>query len=542
MSLAQSSDPMSRTPSTATSSNIPDLVKIGSVPTNTAIDVETSILEPVSFSQSQCHFVLANKGILHSNSRITFSTSGDYGPMAADGDYAMFPAGVGVHSLIQRCRLAVGGKTVSEIEDFAHWMAYESSFVPNETNLEREQVLNSRLINLSPDLTERSPAAAEKYISAATLANNKESVKEAVTISLDNGRDFNYANRILTGGICPPDKDTILVAQRNPYDFQQDKNKPIFSILLADLFPFLKMNQLPLFMMKEQVSVTLTFTPVATPKGTQLNPVAINSKRLVVESEVDAALVTSDVSIDRDNVKMIADYIYYPQELMSQYAEANRNMGFTYVDYQFVKRTVVQDGAAVPPIDEFAAQLIQNLGGAGRIVNKVVIQTQTSGASPSLAVGQQALNLLGDYESSGPAVSATTAGTVTTNLRYNDLFLFPIDVTNSARHFHNLQAAEGKMPFVSRDLYSGQGQLTTKGLAVGGVDGPFFAGYGGNESIRSKFFHTAYRLNRNERVNSRGIELYDRRTTMEKTSTLRCWLQVVRTAQLQDGILTVEYA
>ena len=94
-------------------------------------------------------------------------------------------------------------------------------------------------------------------------------------------------------------------------------------------------------------------------------------------------------------------------------------MGFTYVDYQFVKRTV---SAA-----DFTEQLIQNLGGAGRIVNKVVIQTSRdlagSGARP------QTLSLLGPFESDGPAVSTTTAGSVTTNLRYNDLFLYPIDVS-----------------------------------------------------------------------------------------------------------------
>ena len=50
---------------------IPDLVKIGTIPSDTAIDVATEILEPVSFSQSEARFVLSNKGILHSNSRIT---------------------------------------------------------------------------------------------------------------------------------------------------------------------------------------------------------------------------------------------------------------------------------------------------------------------------------------------------------------------------------------------------------------------------------------------------------------------------------------
>ena len=534
MSLSQSSEPGSRTRAGASSTNIPDLVKIGSVPTNTAIDVETSILEPVSFSQEQCHFVLSNKGILHSNSRITFSTLGDFGALVAGrGDYAFFPGGVGVHSLISRCRLSVGGKTVSEIEDFAHWMAYESTFISNETNKEREQVLNSRIINLSPDLTERGVEATAKFDDAGTQANNKESVDTATTVSVDNGKDYGNMGaqqRLVPGPIVPPALDTDLVAQRDVYDFQQDINKPIFSILLADLFPFLKMNQLPLFMLKEQVSITLTFTPMAigAAAAAGVTTGATNSQRLVVEGEVNTANVNQDVQIDRNNVKMIADYIYYPQDLMTQYAEANKNMQFTYIDYQFVKRTVAPG--------DFTSQLIQNVGGAGRIVNKVVVQTSTD-ATPQPTTKQQSKTLLSAYESSGPAVSATTAGQVSTNLRYNDLFLFPIDVTNSARHFHNILVAEDKMPMVGRDLYSGQGQLST-----GSATGPFFAGYGGDISTRSRFFHLAYRLNRNERVNSRGIEIYDKRTTMSESATLRVWIQVVRTATLSDGVLEVAYA
>ena len=44
------------------------------------------------------------------------------------------------------------------------------------------------------------------------------------------------------------------------WDWQNEVRKPQFSVLLADLFPFLKLNQLPLYMMSEQVSIHLTFT------------------------------------------------------------------------------------------------------------------------------------------------------------------------------------------------------------------------------------------------------------------------------------------
>ena len=73
------------------------------------------------------------------------------------------------------------------------------------------------------------------------------------------------------------------------------------------------------------------------------------------------------------------------------------------------------------------------------------------------------------------------------------------------------------------------------------------APYGGSadalkSDVRGRANWHCYRLNRGERVNSRGIEIYDRRTTMSGSSTLRCWLQVVRMAQLMDGKMEIVYA
>ena len=123
--------------------DIPDLVKIGTIPTDTAIDVTTEILEPVSFSQNECRFVLSNKGILHSNSRITFALKGDVFDAITAGKNAFLPINVGIASLLQRVRLTIGGKTVSELENFGDYMAYESTFISPEQNKEREQVFTS---------------------------------------------------------------------------------------------------------------------------------------------------------------------------------------------------------------------------------------------------------------------------------------------------------------------------------------------------------------------------------------------------------------
>ena len=99
------------------------------------------------------------------------------------------------------------------------------------------------------------------------------------------------------------------------------------------------------------------------------------------------------------------------------------------------------------------------------------------------------------------------------------------------------------MPHLPRNWYSGEGAFITSSAGDDDVGGKCqFEEYGDADALDAKFFWTAYRLNRNERVNSRGIELYDRRVTNEQVSTLRAYLQVVRLASLRDGVFSVTYA
>ena len=46
-------------------SQVPELMKLGQIPTDLEMSVDTDVLEPVVFSQSFCRFQLQNKGFLH---------------------------------------------------------------------------------------------------------------------------------------------------------------------------------------------------------------------------------------------------------------------------------------------------------------------------------------------------------------------------------------------------------------------------------------------------------------------------------------------
>ena len=475
--------------------NVPNLLRVGTIPDNTAIDVETDILDSVVFNQTFCRFQLQNKGILHSNSKISISASITSGSNVR----AFYPVNVGVHSLINRAVLKAGTKTLCEVEDFAHFSAYQSIFISGEHNKEREAYTTGRVMNHEP-FYQNGSKSGESFGNASLIGQQNAS---ALAKGLMVDRDLDqFQGDAEYDDVDEPFGDVRL------NNFQTLGYNPQFQITLSDLFPFLKTSQLPLYMMKEPVSLELFWTPKS------------EKNRFVAEQ---AQTYNFEADIVQTKTQMIADYIYYPQEMMEQYAAQNQSLSFAYVDYRLAKRTVTESSAR---------NLILNIGGAGRICNKVV-QMLTFDADDG------DVEILANFSSVGPAPDlaienlASKNGSLTSNLRYNDHFLFPVDVDNNARHFHNIVQTEGKVPFVTRQEYSGEG------LVLGGK----FEGYDQATVLTNAFFYIANRLNRNERVNSRGIEAYvDYQTLSAGSYTIRFFIEHVRMAELRNGVLNIEYA
>ena len=125
---------------------IPDLMKIGEIPTSYGQTLTTDVIDPATFNQNRVRFTLSRvSGFLHSNSKITLAVT----PLAAAAgeDNAYYPFNIGVSSLIQSATLLVGNKQICAIEDYAQFHAYQSMFISNENNKEREQYLSQRMMN-----------------------------------------------------------------------------------------------------------------------------------------------------------------------------------------------------------------------------------------------------------------------------------------------------------------------------------------------------------------------------------------------------------
>jgi len=453
-------------------SRIPDLMRIGATPVDMAMDVDTSVLDPVVNTADFCRFVLENKGFLHSFSKITLGVSGN--------GNATFPAGVGVHSLIRRCALRIGTTIVAEIDDFNAWMSYKSMFIDNDINLERETYLTSRII--AHDVFLKDDASGQSGVNGSSMC-----LKTGLEYKVDaNGIDANL--------VAQPEITT--------------GNAPVFSISVADLFPFLRFNQLPLYMIDQQVSIELHFQPSS------------SRQRCVVTAPTGSG---TDFVIDTTQTKFIADYIYYDGEMMSDYREQNKVMNWTYNDYRLNKRTLTQA--------QLITRNVLEIGGAGRLINKVVTSLELDSATPDQSI-------LSSYHAEAPAVTNGNNGLFTTNLVYNDNRLYPIDRSNPAVHFHDVVQAEQNVPHILRQEFNRQGgSLSAKitymeysqSSSVNGLDG--------------KFHHICYRLNRNERVNSKGLELELVYSAVNAgTYTHRSWLEMVKSATLTDGKFSTDFS
>lgn len=449
-----------------TQNNVPDLVKIGSIPSNLQIDYDTTVYEPVTKSQTFIRFQIDNKGILHSNSKLTISME------AGIAETAFFPFGVGVNSLIERATLKCGGKTLSEIDDWNHYMAYRSMFISPENNKERESITTGRIM-----------CYKSLYNTSKTAADTEIPNTKAKAIGLDTGMYVSASNAL---------DDTLIP------DYLLAENAPVFQISLSDLFPFLKMNQIPLYMMRDPLFIELTLV------GSK------SKNRLSIQAGATADV---EYKVDLNNTHLIIDHIYYPPAQMEAFAAANPQITLSYHDYNLSKQSLTPTQAK---------NNIRNIGGAGRIVTKVI-----HGISNNADTGETQVlnNFQAEYPDGGDE-------NVELNVRYNNSFIYPIDVKNTARLYNLVTTAEGMTPFVPRDSYNDEGDaITNADQIMGRTQGGQFGG---------AMFYQAHRLHKGERVSGKGIDLYTKYLELSGSNyTQRTWIEYLKIATITNGILDV---
>ena len=478
-----------------TMAEVPDLLRLSKVPSNLQQNVETDLIETSTFREATAtgtgfaRFDLQQKGFLHSHSKIFVSLI----PEAGQGGFAHVPPNIGIGSLVQRAVLKCGNQTLNEIDDWSHLHMIKSAQGDNENNVEREYYTTGRVMNFD-FIYPRS-----EVVAGAIDPPRQKHLSNIM--GLQNGRD----KLALGGGNYSVDSlpfarlDSLFPAQ-----------SPVYAIDLSDLFPFLKTHSLPLYMIEQQISVELHWSPTV-------------DKRICLSAGKNGV---GAYLIDTNELKLCADYIYYTEgDVMSRYAEANRNLEFSFPDYRLSKSSV--DPA------QLNTGIVRNLGMANRLCSRVVTVVCDDGETDQ--------TVLGPYNSCCPErVAAGTTGAVKYNVRYNDRFEFPQALENKAQIFSHFQKSEGVL-FLPTEVYAD----TYVGLP--GVTQQYSrrqqSRTAGSPGLAGAQWMLATRLTTG-RVGVKGIELHLTQEGMNvlaggRNYVVRSYCEYARLARLEDGFLAV---
>ena len=467
-------------------SSQPSLMNIKSIPTSSAMSVESEVLEPLTFSQSECVFELPPKGFLHAGSCLSIGFKDK-----AALDNAFPYTNIGVHSLVRRAVLrTTAGRVICDTEDWNYLQGCKSMFITNSHNKEREQYLSGRQTDFELFYSDSDSTLASGY----GLGNNLEFDYQGDGAHHNKGKNVEEHLRLSSGSE--------------------------YQIKLHELFPYMKEgNQIPLFMLpNERIQVQLFW-------DTETSRLALDATDAAADKQ-DQAL-----EIDQTRTKLISDHIFYDGETMASFAEkASSGLTFEYIDYRLSKQSLSNHSASGGDFDASyeTKNNVRNIGGNGMVVNKVFFAYEDP--------NKDARSLLGKYG----AVAVGDNQTLTSNIFVNNQFLYPQDIKNPARQFHNLKEVGNMIPFITREAYSGEG--------VGGLAdtaAAYIAGHSPKSQFSGRFFWNGFLLKGlNQRVDNRGLELHTNADTMAdlKTSpirsyTQRAWLEIRRFVVIKDGHL-----
>lgn len=470
----------------------PNFMNLKSLPVNTAQKIESDVLEPLTFSQSEATWEFAPKGFLHPGTKISVG-------LKSNGQAGFPYVNVGVHSLVRRAVLrTTAGRVICDTDSYNYLQGVKSLSIKNSNQKEREQYLNGRCVDFE------------------VIYDEDSAVKSTNGYGLSNGREYNLSTSAsYTKGLVPK-------------QFITADKEPVFSIALHELFPYLKEgNQLPLYMMpNERIQVQLFWDNNAG-KNDNMNRLAI----------ADGATADVASEIDKNTCKIIADYVFFDGESMSQFAEQNKDLTFSYFDYRLSTQTLSASETTVAD-NQTVKNPVRNIGGNGMFVSKVYVGYENPNETET--------HILGRFNSIG---MDTTAGgdarqDLESNLFMNSEFMYPQTVKNSARQFHNLKETTGMVPFITRQAYSGEGV----GGLVGNVATMKFGGRQQNTQLAHKFFYQGFLTRgRNARVDARGIDLHmvaplpSLNTSTIKSYNQRAWLEIRRYATITNGHLETYY-
>tara|TARA_R110001599_G_scaffold202279_2_gene399094 strand:- start:334 stop:1866 length:1533 start_codon:yes stop_codon:yes gene_type:complete len=429
--------------------------------------VETRLIEPRSFSQSQAVFELPQEGILSDDValQLQLTTSQTNGNQRND-----LPLMAGVLGCLDRVEMFFGTTLINAVENCPHLMQMKNCLVDQDI---RDQTHNVYLGSFS----------GMKAVQGATGANAWGK------LALNALNTFPQASTRATQGVLGLVETSATECNKLDHfrTTAAERTTPFWTIKLKDIFPVLSQIPLPLFALKERVRFVFHFSA------------DLAGNRCVAGNTAaggGATPFTTGNNILQSSCKLSTDLIYYedqvgvPSPMLRIQQELEKGVSLVMTDYVNVISTL--PAQAVPAGTNAEQPLSVLLGLDHQIVRNLLIATPPPpnfGAAPTTPANR----ILGNYLS-----KASNVGT-TLQVSINNENIFPSPLNTTSKLYNEMSQVEDVPIKVNRGLYSADGQTTGAGAYADDANQTAFD--------VGQFFHGVPNTELNYSLNYLGVNL-----------------------------------
>ncbi len=389
------------------------------------MEVQSSVVEPIIVTDTQARWVLENKGILSRDSVIQVQL------IVPAGTEGFLPVGAGIYSLIKSATLRIGARRINSIQDLAFFKSMTHSYDTPSYRTNVTRILKGINTTLVPTNSAPTAVAGGQFVFAGGVLGDGG----------EGAQGMDYQTTIRSG-------ETLT---------------PSFSLKLSDLFPVLEDIELPLFLLKDEVAIDLTFRTQTATDG----PGGVGT--ICCFPQGAAGPVLGTCKIDKPSLLLFQDTIYYSNERMEEVAMAVNAKEGLYLNYT----DVIQNVAALPALPPIntgtetemsTSQKVNQVPLSGFRVKNLfwcynVVDWQPKTIPATAYANYRYYNpFMGKY-----AMSAYLKDD-TWNVRCNDLLLFPQPVTSATLKAAEAEDVYGSPVWLNQALWSYNPVTTKSGL------------------------------------------------------------------------------
>jgi hypothetical protein len=384
--------------------------------------VETEILEVSASSQSQCKFLLPQKGLLESDVFFTFKAT-------VPNTHQDAPLMCGGLSFLRRISMYYGNVLLADCDQLAHLLQLKNTFVDQDI---RDQVYQTEILHFS-GLKVDENAVGKKGMYSLDAEDDGSGI---VGLEALSGTVYNKKAefRLQTTAAATPE----------------------ISVPLRAVFPFLSQTQLPLGLLNERITVVIDFND------------DLLGVRTVVNQTVGAGEVwAAGSNVVLDSCKLLLDLVYYDEKPnrpspMARIASeiATKGIELVYTDYIHVENYL--PALAAPPATPQDQTKVIRLGLDSQIVRNILIATpkQANYGDSTGAISSMSHPILGDYN------SRASQGRTTLQCKINNRNLFVNALDMDCKLWNELSQVYGTPAKSNCGLTSFVGQIENANYAL----------------------------------------------------------------------------